>query len=172
MTAETPPPEDQKPSEQSPNQSTSASLPDSTSSTSESQELWYKNGLKFRCTQCGNCCTGAPGVVWVDDEEVQAIADFLDKPVGEIRLMHTRPFRNKVSLTEFANGDCTFFDPESRGCLIYPVRPKQCRTWPFWSSNLADEKAWGSIKGDCPGAGCGDLISFDEIEIRRSVIDI
>ena len=171
MTAVTPPPEGQSPGEQFPAEANSTSPSDS-AAASESQEPWYKDGLKFRCTQCGNCCTGAPGVVWVDEEEVQAIADYLDKPVGEIRLMYTRPFRNKVSLTEYANGDCTFFDPEKRGCTIYPVRPKQCRTWPFWSSNLTDEKAWESIKGDCPGAGGGDLISFDEIEIRRSVIDI
>lgn len=110
--------------------------------------------------------------MWVDDEEVQAIADFLDRPVGEIRLMHTRPVRNKVSLTEFANGDCTFFDPQTRGCRIYPVRPKQCRSWPFWNSNLSSEESWKSIQGDCPGAGCGDLIGFEEIEIRRTLTDI
>ena len=24
-------------------------------------EPWYQDGLQFRCTRCGNCCTGAPG---------------------------------------------------------------------------------------------------------------
>ncbi|WP_296458322.1 hypothetical protein [Rubinisphaera sp.] len=42
---------------------------------------WYKDGLKFECTQCGNCCTGGPGAVWVSEEEIQAIAEYLEKPV-------------------------------------------------------------------------------------------
>ncbi len=135
-------------------------------------EAWYRNGLRFQCTQCGNCCTGAPGTVWVNDEEIQAIADHLDKPVGEIRLLHTRPVRGQVSLTEFANGDCTFFDPQSRRCTVYPVRPRQCRTWPFWNSNLGTESDWMETQRECPGAGQGDLISFEEIEIRRTAIDL
>ena len=38
---------------------------------------WYKDGLQFTCTQCGDCCTGAPGVVWVTDDELREIADYL-----------------------------------------------------------------------------------------------
>ena len=127
-------------------------------------EPWYQNGLKFKCTQCGNCCTGAPGVVWVDDDEVVAIAEHLDKPIGEIRLFHTRPVRGRVSLTEFANGDCTFFDPETRGCKVYPVRPKQCRTWPFWNSNLETPDDWQETCKECPGAGVGDFVPLEEIQ--------
>jgi len=133
---------------------------------------WFSAGLQFRCTQCGNCCTGAPGAVWVDDPEIEAIAEYLDRPVGEIRLLRTRPLQGKVSLTEHSNGDCTFFDPQGRGCTIYPVRPKQCRTWPFWNSNLSSQEAWKSIQRDCPGAGHGDFVSFEDIEIRRAAIDL
>ncbi len=60
------------------------------SPTESSSDPWYKDRLNFTCSQCGNCCTGAPGVVWVTDEEIKEIADYLDKPVGEIRLFHTR----------------------------------------------------------------------------------
>ena len=76
------------------------------------QEPWYRDGLNFTCTQCGNCCTGAPGVVWVDDAEIKAIADLTGKSTGEILLMHTRLYAGRRTLTEYANGDCTFFDPE------------------------------------------------------------
>lgn len=133
---------------------------------------WYRDGLKFKCTGCGDCCTGTPGNVWVDDEEVAAIAEFLDKPIGEIRLFHTRPTRGRVSLVDFPNGDCTFFDPRTRGCTVYPVRPKQCRTWPFWNSNIATEKDWQETQKECPGCGQGDLISLDEIERRAAEIDL
>lgn len=124
---------------------------------------WYKDGLKFTCTQCGDCCTGDPGVVWVYDQDIEAIAEHLDKPIGEIRLFHTRQVGARLSLTEFANGDCTFFDPKTRGCKIYPVRPMQCRTWPFWRSNLESEETWDQACRGCPGAGSGQ--AFTQIEI-------
>lgn len=125
---------------------------------------WYQDGLSFECTQCGNCCTGGPGHVWVEDEDISRIAEFLDKPIGEIRLLRTRPARGRTSLNEYANGDCTFFDPQLRRCTIYPVRPPQCRTWPFWQSNLADEAAWTQAAQKCPGIGQGDFIPLEEIE--------
>lgn len=140
--------------------------------TGNNQTPWYADGLRFQCTQCGNCCTGAPGVVWVNEEEIQKIAEYLDKPVGEIRLMHTKPYPGGVSLTEYANGDCTFFDGRTRRCTIYPVRPRQCRTWPFWNSNLESQAAWQDAGRGCPGMGEGDFFPLEEIERRAGVIDV
>lgn len=127
---------------------------------------WYQDGLKFECTQCGNCCTGSPGFVWVTDEEVRAIAEYLDKPVGEVRLLHTRPARGRVSLNEYLNGDCIYFDPQGRGCTIYPVRPLQCRTWPFWPGNLERPEDWKGVGRGCPGVGRGELVPLETIEVR------
>ena len=133
---------------------------------------WYKDGLRFTCTQCGNCCTGPEGVVWVNEEEIKAIAAFIGKSVGEMRLEHTRRVGRQISLKEFANGDCTFFDGEKRGCTIYPVRPRQCRTWPFWDSNLDSPEDWKDVQKTCPGAGKGTFFSLEEIEAQAAVIRI
>jgi Fe-S-cluster containining protein len=137
-----------------------------------SEDPWYKDGLCFSCTQCGNCCTGAPGVVWVTEEDIVRIAEHLGVSVGEVRLMHTRPVGRRLSLREFANGDCTFFDGETRRCRIYEARPVQCRTWPFWQSNLDSEAAWEATQRECPGAGQGTFYSLEEVEqaARRMVI--
>ena len=129
-----------------------------------SEQPWYAGGLRFRCTQCGNCCTGQPGFVWVDDQELQQIADYLGCSIGEVRLLHTRLARGRVSLVEFGNGDCTFFDPQTRRCRIYPARPHQCRTWPFWRSNLATPQAWAHTQSICPGSTCGDFVPLEEIQ--------
>ena len=137
-----------------------------------SDQPWYTDGLRFECTQCGNCCTGDPGVVWVDEDELQAIADFLQVSLGEVRLEHTRLYGRRVSLREFANGDCTFFDGATRRCRIYPVRPRQCRTWPFWRSNLESPQTWTETGQGCPGINCGELVQLDEIERRAAVIEI
>ncbi|QDT28680.1 YkgJ family cysteine cluster protein [Gimesia panareensis] len=136
------------------------------------QEPWYRDGLNFTCTQCGNCCTGAPGVVWVDDSEIEAIAELTGKTTGEVLLMHTRLYAGRRSLTEYANGDCTFFDPEKRGCTIYEARPTQCRTWPFWNSNLKSKESWEALSPDCPGAGKGAFISLEEIQKRAAQTDL
>ena len=39
-----------------------------------SKKPWYADGLQFECTQCGDCCTGAPGYVWVNKSEIEALA--------------------------------------------------------------------------------------------------
>ena len=139
---------------------------------SGAEEPWYREGLQFTCTQCGDCCTGAPGVVWVTDEELREIADYLGKPIGEIRLFHTRLIRGRMSLTEFANGDCTFFDPRGRKCTVYKARPVQCRTWPFWNSHLASPQAWQSVCEKCPGSGEGAFFSLEQIRERAGRIDM
>ncbi len=110
---------------------------------------WYQDGLHFRCTQCGDCCTGAAGFVWVDDAELAAIADFRGEDVAEVRGRYTRSAHRGATLREKLNGDCVFYDRVA-GCTIYPVRPRQCRTWPFWESNVRTPEAWEKTCRSCP----------------------
>jgi Fe-S-cluster containining protein len=130
---------------------------------------WYQDGLPFTCTQCGKCCTGAPGFVWVTDEEIAALAAYRKEQVEEFVALHTRRARGRRTLRERANGDCIFYDPK-RGCTVYPVRPAQCRTWPFWESNVESPEAWERTVGICPGSGTGDLIPAEEITRRVKVV--
>jgi Fe-S-cluster containining protein len=132
-------------------------------------EPWYAGGLRFRCTRCGNCCTGAPGFVWVNEEEVAALSEYLGASVEEVTGLCTRMAERGRTLREKANGDCVFYDRE-KGCTVYPVRPRQCRTWPFWESNVRSPQAWQRTGEGCPGAGQGELIPADEITRRLRVI--
>ncbi len=134
-----------------------------------SPEPWYAGGLRFTCTMCGKCCTGEPGFVWVDEAELARIAEVLNEPVEEVRAFHAKPAGRGMSLREKANGDCTFYDRE-KGCLVYEARPRQCRTWPFWESNVATPEAWERAKQVCPGSGKGELILAEEITRRVKVI--
>lgn len=131
---------------------------------------WYKDGLRFTCTRCGDCCTGAPGFVWTDDAELAAIAAHLGEPPGEVEARYTRSARGGRTLRERLDGDCIFFDRSGKGCTIYPVRPRQCRTWPFWQSNVETPHAWQQACQVCPGSGQGELIPADEITRRLKVI--
>src|SRR3954471_14506233 len=81
---------------------------------------WYQAGLRFTCTRCGDCCTGTPGFVWVDDEETRAIAATLDVTEEEFIARHTRWGPRGRTLREKRNGDCIFFE-HGKGCTIYSV---------------------------------------------------
>jgi Fe-S-cluster containining protein len=130
---------------------------------------WYQDGLRFRCTRCGHCCTGEPGFVWVTAEEVAALAAYRGEPVEEVTGLFTRLAGTRRTLRERDNGDCVFYD-RTAGCTVYPVRPRQCRTWPFWESNVRTPEAWRRTCEVCPGSGQGELISAEEITRRLKVI--
>jgi Fe-S-cluster containining protein len=133
---------------------------------------WYQNGLKFQCTQCGNCCTGAPGFVWVNKEEIEHLAAYLGMEVAEFEQQYVRKVGIRKSLVEYSNGDCVFFDGESRKCNVYPHRPRQCRTWPFWDSNVRSPEAWARTCEVCPGSGKGKLYQLQDIDTHRVQIRI
>jgi Fe-S-cluster containining protein len=134
-------------------------------------EPWYADGLRFTCTRCGNCCTGEPGFVWVNDDEVQAIAEFRSEPLEQVVGLYTRREGNRRSLKEKANNECIFFERDV-GCTIYPVRPRQCRTWPFWEVNTRSPEDWSATAKACPGCNQGELIPAEEITRRVKVIRI
>ncbi|HEV3004215.1 MAG TPA: YkgJ family cysteine cluster protein [Pirellulales bacterium] len=128
-----------------------------------SSEPWYNDGLRFQCTQCGDCCTGAPGFVWVNQDEIAALAKKLGVEVLEFESKYVRKVGVRRSLVEFANGHCVFFDGESRKCTVYDARPRQCRTWPFWDSNVKNPEAWEQTCQVCPGSGKGPVVPVEQI---------
>jgi hypothetical protein len=128
---------------------------------------WYWAGLSFQCTACGKCCSGQPGYVWVDQEEIQRMAQAMQLTEEEFRKRYVRRVGSRYSLKEYPDGDCILLDPKERHCLVYAARPIQCRTWPFWSSNLKSPESWQETCEICPGAGKGSLYSLEQIEIQR-----
>ena len=136
-----------------------------------SKTKWYRDGLKFSCTQCGNCCSGAPGYVWATKEEIGRISEFLGRSDGWLDSKHVRRVGVRYSLTERPDGDCIFLKREKgkRTCSIYPVRPLQCRTWPFWNDNLRSKAAWDATHETlCPGMNTGTHHDYVQIEIVRT----
>ncbi len=139
---------------------------------SSTAEPWYRDGLRFQCTGCGDCCTGAPGYVWVSDEEIRRLADALGLSAAAFEARYTRSVGDRKSLLEVDHGDCVFFDRSSRQCRVYEHRPLQCRTWPFWQSNLRTPAMWQAVARVCPGCNRGRLYTMGEIlvEARRVIV--
>jgi len=121
---------------------------------------WFANGLTFTCTACGNCCTGEPGLTWVDEAEVAALASRAGLDVPAFRRRYTvtvhREGQALTSLKEKPGGDCVFYQ-RGTGCTVYTDRPRQCRTWPFWRRVLRTPDTWATEARGCPGMNRGKL---------------
>jgi uncharacterized protein len=143
-----------------------------TSESSPADQPWYADGLRFKCTGCGDCCTGAPGYVWVNQAEIDALATRLGMAVEDFERKYVRDVGVRRTLKELKNYDCVFLDAKTRKCTVYEDRPRQCRTWPFWNSNLKSPETWQQTCEVCPGSGHGKLYSIETIEEHRGVINI
>jgi len=137
--------------------------------------LWYKDGLRFQCQRCGNCCRGDTGYVWTTHEEIKDIAPHLGLQAEEFARKYLKGIGYRFSLKELSGGDCVMYKAgsgpstvlaggESGGCQIYPVRPKQCSTFPFWPDNLKSYEAWASLKKYCNGIDKGTLYPLSAIQ--------
>ncbi len=133
---------------------------------------WYAEGLRFKCTGCGDCCTGAPGYVWLNGADIERLAAETKLPVPEFEERYVRLVGVRKSLIEFKNGDCVFFDNQTRKCQVYAARPRQCRSWPFWDSNLRTPETWADTCEACPGCGKGPLHQIETIETQRAIIRV
>ncbi len=134
---------------------------------------WYIAGLHFECVQCGRCCSGpSEGYIWVTRPEIEFIADFLKISVGQVRQEYLKRIGLRTTIIEHpGTKDCIFLQDITgqQRCLIYPVRPGQCRAWPFWPENLTNPNAWNKAAQKCHGINQGRLYTHDEIEkIKRN----
>lgn len=143
------------------------------------QEWFDRDGLRFTCTMCGNCCSGPEGIVLVTPEEIRILAARCALDDAEFRSAYTRQTRYGISLVErpTAHGrDCIFLDRTTRPgkaiCGVYEDRPAQCRTWPFWESNLTTRQSWQIASRTCPGMNKGKLYPSDQIRIIRDKVKI
>jgi Fe-S-cluster containining protein len=100
------------------------------------------------------------------------MAQAMDMDESAFRDKFVRRVGERESLIEYSDGDCIFLDPQTRGCMVYAARPVQCRTWPFWDSNLGSPSDWKRTCDACPGAGEGKLYSFEQIEVARKKFSV
>ncbi|NDJ26857.1 zinc/iron-chelating domain-containing protein [Campylobacter sp. MIT 12-8780] len=117
----------------------------------------YKQGFDFcfdekACVACGGkCCVGESGNIFASFEELEAIRAFLGLEKAEFVKTYLRKVGLRYSFKEceFENGfACIFFDQKKKNCSIYELRPKQCRTFPFWDYFKKHKE---ELKNECIG---------------------
>lgn len=128
---------------------------------------WYKEGLRFKCTGCGRCCTGKAGYVWVSVEEMQSMANVLNISLDLFKRKYTRIREQKYALVEKITLNkeyaCVFL--QDNKCLVYQARPLQCRTFPWWPENLNNPESWALAAQECEGiTDQAPIVPYSEIE--------
>lgn len=126
---------------------------------------WYSEGLPFKCTQCGKCCTGSPGYVWVSVEEMAEMANGLNLTLSAFKRLYVRRIGNRYALIEKKsdNHSCIFY--QEKQCRVYMNRPLQCRAYPFWKENLLSEESWKQTAIECEGIQPNSpIVSLESIE--------
>jgi Fe-S-cluster containining protein len=82
---------------------------------------------------------------------------FIEKYTRFVRVFHEQ----RLSLIEKAPYDCVFWNKD---CTVYPARPIQCKTYPFWKRYLVSKREWNKIAEFCPGINRGKVYSRKEID--------
>ena len=131
---------------------------------------WYKDGLKFQCTGCGACCTGSPGYVFLTPEDEDNIAKELNISLQDFQKKYTRLFMGRRSLIEDQkNYDCVFL--KNNKCSLYQSRPKQCRTYPFWSGIIQKKDHWEEEKQYCEGIDHPESKHYSKNKIEEILME-
>ncbi len=137
------------------------------------------SGFRFTCTQGGNCGTGPTGFVLFTDNEAKAMAKDLGITKADFNAQYARDTIVGRSLKEVVvegfGYDCVFLTRDAdgkTGCRVYGSRPEQCRTWPFWKSNLVSKRAWKEESHGCPGMNAGELHTPEHIRLTRDRVEI
>jgi Fe-S-cluster containining protein len=93
------------------------------------------------------------------------MAEHLGLSEKDFRREYVRKVGRRQSLVENRKShDCIFL--KDGKCSIYEVRPTQCRTWPFWASNIAEPDDWALAGMRCVGINRGKLYTPEEIRSR------
>jgi Fe-S-cluster containining protein len=109
-------------------------------------------------TKCNGLCCKEEGYVYLSETEIESIAGYLKIDKEQFLKLYTKKvfYKKKTALVDLhINGEirCVFLDDNNR-CEIYPVRPKQCREFPFWP-HLKNKKK-ETLKKLCPGIEYAD----------------
>jgi len=123
--------------------------------------------LRFACQPgCTNCCE-QQGFVYLTVEDQGRIAEYVGMSVQEFERRFVYRTKNLRRLRVPRQQQCHFL--RDGGCSIHPVKPTQCRLFPFWpelvDSNHA-KREWKKTARWCPGIGKGELVQIETAKER------
>lgn len=116
----------------------------------EKLKPWIQEGLRFKCTECGACCTGEGGYVFLAQSDIERLAKHFNLSETSFKQKYTRLVeRGYALLDKKGSTDCIFL--EEGKCTLYQARPTQCKTFPWWPNLLNSQKSWEDASLSCEG---------------------
>lgn len=106
------------------------------------------NPPDFTCEKCGECCK-VDGYVYLKKGEAEKIAQYIAIPVDEFKRKFTDWRMLQGRVLKQVGTECVFL--VDRRCVVYPARPVQCSSFPYWKHVINDSDEWEHLKTFCPG---------------------
>lgn len=111
---------------------------------------WFEDGLRFKCTSCGKCCTGSPGYVFLSQSDLERLLAHFAMSEEEFCRKYVRSVGEYYSLIDQPGSNACIFLKDNQ-CSVYEARPSQCRTFPWWIQNLREPNDWEEAASKCEG---------------------
>jgi len=114
--------------------------------------------LRFSCQPgCTKCCE-VQGFVYLTEGDLQNMAEYVGLPARAFEDKYVVRFKQLLRLRKPRRAQCHFLTKE--GCSVHPVKPVQCRLYPFWPELVEERAQWEAERKMCPGIGKGELIQI------------
>ena len=128
------------------------------------EDRWYAQGLRFQCTECGDCCTGKGGYIWVSPPEIARLAEGLSLALNLFKSQYTSRIFGRYALKNHPESEvCIFL--KNQHYQVYEHRPNQRRSYPWWPRLLSSPQQWEQEARACEGINDeAPLISLETID--------
>jgi len=121
-------------------------------------------GLRFECQPgCTNCCR-QKGFVYLTETDLTRIAGFVGMKPADFERVYVYRTKHLLRLRMPRHTQCHFL--RENGCSIHPVKPTQCRIFPFWPELVEKKREWRKTASWCPGIGNGELVQIETAQAR------
>lgn len=133
------------------------------------QEPWFSEGLRFKCTGCGKCCTGSPGYVFLSLGDLERLSLHFGLTQEQFTQKYTRYIDGQYALLDRPTTyDCILL--KDNKCTAYEARPTQCRTFPWWIHHLREPSDWEDAAGRCEGINHPDAPVVPSLHIQEQCL--
>lgn len=114
------------------------------------------------------------GYVYLTEDDLRNAATHLGMTAAAFEAKYVYRTRHMRRLRKPRASQCHFLG--EGGCSIHPVKPVQCRLFPFWPELVESRREWRTTGRWCPGIGQGPLIQIGEAmevasEMKRAYPD-
>jgi Fe-S-cluster containining protein len=99
------------------------------------------------------------GEVFLSEEDLIRIAGHISVEPAEFEEKYVHRTKSSLRLRKPSDRQCLFH--RDGRCSIHPVKPVQCRVFPFWPEIIESAEAWDQTAQRCPGMNKGPLVQIE-----------